>query len=52
MTESTIMATESTEPIMLSGQPIASVCSTNVSRARVGLSISTSGKATISMLEK
>lgn len=48
MTESTIMAAESTEPIMLSGQPIASVYSTNVSRARVGLSISTSGKATIS----
>ena len=48
LTENAVMAAESIEPIILSREPIASVCSTNVSRARAGLSISTSGKATIS----
>lgn len=47
MAESTVVAAANTEPI-ISSEPIVSVYSTNVSRTQVGLSISTSGKATIS----
>ena len=48
ISESTVMAAENMTPIISNGEPVMSVRSVSVSRARVGLSISSGGSASIS----
>lgn len=48
MSESTVMAAEDVKSIFSSGEPIVSVTSVCVSRARIGFDISSGGNASIS----